>query len=148
MSKQPDTSEDGGISVLEAMHNAFYYFLQALEKLKEEPERQCELMGDYNTAWELQSDVAAGRYLIGNGFLDAGDEQAIAALADAVGDVPVSTLPGGSGRERNLVAMRHASWMPLRDRAAKLRARLQPAAARTYVYLNLPPDLPRSGLRG
>lgn len=103
-------------------------------------------MGDYNTAWELQYDVGAGRYLIGNGFLDKGDEDAIAALADAIGAVPVNTLPGGSGRESNLAAMRHTAWVPLRQQAADLRARLQPAAARTYVYLNLPPDLPRSGL--
>lgn len=145
MSQQP--GEHDGVPLIEALHNGFYYFLQALEKLKEEPERQCQLMGDYNTAWELRSDVAAGRHLIGNGFLDADDEKAIAALADAVDAVPVNTLPGGAGRERNLAAMRHIAWIPLREQAAKLCIRLQPAAARSYLYLNLPPDLPRSGLR-
>jgi hypothetical protein len=109
MSQQ--SNEHDGVPLIEALHNGFYYFLQALEKLKEGPERQCRLMGDYNTAWELQSDIAAGRYLIGNGFLDAGDEEAIAALADAVDAVPVNTLPGGAGRERNLAAMRHIAWI-------------------------------------
>ncbi len=67
---QPD--ENDGVPLIEALHNAFYYFLQALEKLKEEPERQCQLMGDYNAACELQADIAAGRYLIGNDFLSTG----------------------------------------------------------------------------
>ena len=104
-------------------------------------------MGHCNTAWELQSDIAAGRYLIGKEFLSADDEKAIAALTDAVDAVPVNTLPGGAGRDPNLAAMQHSVWIPLREQAAKLRLCLQPAAARTYAYLNLPPDLPRSGLR-
>lgn len=143
----PLPNELEGLSLIEALHNGFYYFLQALEILKEEPERQCQLMGDYNTAWELRSDIAAGRYLIGKGFLDASDEEAIAALGDAVSAVPVDILPSGAGRECNFAAMRHVSWIPLREQAANLRIRLQPAAVRTYLYLNLPPDLPRSGLR-
>jgi hypothetical protein len=143
---QQSADEDSAPSLVEATHNAFYYFLRAVDVLKEEPERQCQLMGDYNTAWELQSDIGAGRYLIGKGILDRGDEDAIAALTDAVGAVPTATLPAGSGRERNLAAMQHGSWVPLRKQAAQLRARLQPAAARTYAYLNMPADLPGSGL--
>jgi hypothetical protein len=145
MPQQP-ADEDSAALIVEATHNAFYYFLRAVDILKEEPERQCQLMGDYNTAWELQSDIGAGRYLIGKGILDRGDEDAIAALADAVGAVPTNTLPAGPGRERNLAAMQHAAWVPLRKQAAQLRTCLQPAAARTYAYLNMPPDLPGSGL--
>ncbi len=125
MIHQPD-EEDGAIPLVELLHNTFYYFLQALEVMKEPPERQCQLKGDDNTAWELQSEVVAGRYLIGKGFLDADDESAIAALADAVGTVPANTLPGGSGRANNLAAMRNSAWIPLREQAARLRARLHP----------------------
>lgn len=144
MSQQ--SNEGDSLPLIEALHNGFYYFLQALEKLKERPERTCRLMGYCNTAWELQSDIAAGRYFIGKEFLSADDEKAIAALADAVDAVPVNTLPSGTSRDQNLAAMRHAAWIPLREQAAELRSCLQPAAERTYAYLNLPPDLPRSGL--
>jgi len=140
MPQQPG-DEDSAASIVEATHNAFYYFLRAVDILKEEPERQCQLMGDYNTAWELQSDIGAGRYLLGKGILDREDEDAIAALADAVDTVPINTLPGGTGRERNLSAMQHAAWVPLRKQAAQLQTRLKPAAARTYVFLKVPPDL-------
>lgn len=34
MSQQPDDSDDAAL-IMEGLHNAFYYFLQALEKLKE-----------------------------------------------------------------------------------------------------------------
>jgi hypothetical protein len=144
---QKPTSDDNAplIDTLEATHNAFHYFLLALDILKEQPETQCRLMGDYNTAWELQSDIAAGRYLLGKTILDKGDEDAIAALVEAIGDLPADILQAVSGRERNLAAMRHTAWAPLREQAAELRARLQPAATRTAMYLGMHASPPGSG---
>lgn len=98
----------------ESFRNGCHYFLQALEILSHEPERQCKEMGDYNTAWELKDDVMAGRYLLGQGFLLAAEEAAIARLLKALEAVDVRGMPGGDGREPNLKAMANASWAPVR----------------------------------
>ena len=34
--------------------------------LAESPEKQCELVGNYNVAWELKDEVSSGLYLIKN----------------------------------------------------------------------------------
>lgn len=57
------------IDAEEAFQNNLYYFFRALEILSHDPERQCEEMGDFNTAWELKDDVMAGRALLGSPFL-------------------------------------------------------------------------------
>src|SRR3974390_367996 len=124
--QMPDRNDLLPMDPLEAAYNAFQHFLHALDVLKEQPETQCRLMGDYNTAWELQDDIAAGRHLIFKGILDRDDEDAIAALLEAIGTLPQDILQAASGRQLNLKAMQHRAWEPLRRQAAELRARLQP----------------------
>ena len=36
--------------------NTFFYFIKALRLLELSAEEQCEWMGNYNVAWELQQD--------------------------------------------------------------------------------------------
>jgi hypothetical protein len=43
----------------EWLENEFFYFLKALDTLTLDAEDQCERMGNYNVAWELQEDVSA-----------------------------------------------------------------------------------------
>lgn len=101
-------------------------FVNAVEMTAMPPEQQCETMGDFNVAWELKHDVEAGKLLTGRGYLSAVQEAWILALVGAVQTVPEQVLPAGSGRERNLVAMRHPSWVPLRAIAAHVLDSLQP----------------------
>ena len=72
---RPDRNIILPIDPLEAAYNALQHFLRALDVLKEPPEAQCRLMGDYNTAWELTEDITAGRHLIFKGILDRDDEE-------------------------------------------------------------------------
>ena len=58
----------------EEFHNSYYYYVKALGMLAETAENQCQLMGDYNVAWELKEDVAAGKYLVNRGYLSASQE--------------------------------------------------------------------------
>jgi len=118
----------------ESFRNGCHYFLQALEILSRDPERQCKEMGDYNVAWELKDDVMAGRYLLGQRFLVASEEAAIARLLKALEAVDVRDMPGGAGREPNLRAMAHVSWAPVRALAKAVFEQLRPLAAANRAY--------------
>lgn len=123
------------ISPLQAMHNAYDVFHFTLEALASAPERQCELMGDYNTAWALRDDTLCARYLVGTGFLSESQEAAVLALLDQVEPLPVDTLPSGSGRAVNLAAMQDPAWEPVRVSARCLLETLAPVTAANRAYL-------------
>jgi hypothetical protein len=124
------------LSPIEAFHNGFYSFLVALRVLAKAAEAQCEAMGDFNVAWELQYDVCAGEYLARNNYgqLSASETAAIIALTQNLKGLPASVLPAASGRTLNLQAMRHGAWQPFRAQAISLLALLGPAVQRNMQY--------------
>jgi hypothetical protein len=123
------------ISELEASHNAYSGFAFTLSVLTRPAEEQCELMGDYNTAWELKDDSLAGRYLIGSGLFTDQQEAAILEFLAVIEPVPVSDMPSGPGRAANLAAMRNSAWEPIRQIAERLVAVLAPVTAANREYL-------------
>ena len=131
-------SDSSQISALEASHNAYSVFVFTLESLASPPEKQCELMGDYNTAWELRDDALAGHYLIGSGLFTDEQESAVLEFLTAIGPVPVNDMPTGSGRATNLAAMQDPAWEPIRDHARHLLAILAPVKTANRAYLGLP----------
>jgi hypothetical protein len=118
-------------------HSGYRVFVQAVEMLALPAEAQCAAMGDYNVAWELKDDVQAGKYLVGQGYLNSEQEFWVLALAGALEAVPAQVLPAGAGRETNLVAMQHPSWVPLRAIAALALQALEPFTKENAKYLNL-----------
>lgn len=118
-------------------HTAYRVFAEALEMLAAEAEEQCAAMGDFNVAWELKDDVQAGKYLVGHGHLSAEQEAWILALVCALDAVPTTIFPGGAGRDVNLAAMRHPSWVPIRVLAARTMDALVAASASNARYLSL-----------
>lgn len=118
-------------------HSSYRIFINAVEMLSFPPEQQCTAMGDINVAWEMKSDVSAGRYLVGRGYLNAEQQAWINALAGALDAIPAQVLPAGAGRDTNLQAMRHASWTPLRVMAALVLDALKPFTEANAKYLHL-----------
>ncbi|MEP6722200.1 MAG: hypothetical protein ABJA77_12175 [Variovorax sp.] len=119
----PDPNVNGQVPadvMLDAFHNAYHYFVEAVKVLSHGAEAQCIAMGDYDVAWEIKDDVGAGRYLVGKTFLGAPEEQAIVHLIAALEGVPEHVLHAASGREASLRAMLHPSWAPLRGLAARV----------------------------
>ncbi|MEQ8035051.1 hypothetical protein [Xanthomonas sp. WHRI 6106] len=131
-------SHPSQISTLEASHNAYDVFVFALGALADSADKQCELMGDYNTVWELRDDALAGHYLIGSGLLTGQQEAAILEFLAAIDPIPVNEMPFGSGRAANLAAMQNPAWEPIRDLAQQLLALLAPVTAANRAYLGLP----------
>ena len=118
-------------------HSGYCVFVQAVEMLSASPDQQCAAMGDYNVAWELKDDVRAGKYLVGLGYLTEAQESWILALVGALDGVPAQVLPAGAGRETNLLAMQHPSWVPLRVIAAHVLESLKPLTLENAKYLHL-----------
>jgi hypothetical protein len=131
-------SDPSKISDQEASHNAYDVFVFTLEALASPPEKQCELMGDYNTAWELRDDALAGHYLIGSGLFTDQQERAILEFLAAIDPVPVNDMPSGSGRATNLAAMQNPVWEPIRDLAKRLVSTLASVTSANRAYLGLP----------
>jgi Asp-tRNA(Asn)/Glu-tRNA(Gln) amidotransferase A subunit family amidase len=121
----------------EEFHSSYRIYLQALEMLAETPENQCQLMGDYNVAWELKEDVAAGRYLVNRGYLSAAQEAWVVAMAAALEAIDTLVLPAGPGRDVNLLAMQNPNWEPLRYLAAEVVRQLAPFTELNSSYLKL-----------
>ena len=128
-------SDPSQISALEASHHAYGVFVFTLDVLTHPAEKQCELMGDYNTAWELRDDALAGHYLIGSGLFTDQQEAAVLDFLAAIDPVPVNDMPSGSGRVANLAAMQNSAWEPIRDLAERLLAILAPVTAANRAYL-------------
>jgi hypothetical protein len=118
-------------------HSGYRVFLQSVEMLSTSPEEQCELMGDYNVAWELKDDVLRGKYFVGRGYLTDEQEAWVCALVGALEAVPAQVLPSGAGRETNLRAMQHSSWVPLRVIAHHALKALEPFTQTNAEYLRL-----------
>jgi hypothetical protein len=52
MTSQPDSGE---MSPEEEFANSYYYFVEALKVLAADADSQCDVMGNYNVAWEVVS---------------------------------------------------------------------------------------------
>lgn len=129
------------ISEEEWFEHEFFYFVEALDILELSAEDQCERMGNYNVAWELQEDVSAPILgMISSSFSYFTEAQSVALrrLADALKALPeeaivVEGLPTTS-HEGSIAAMRHPSWAPLRTQARELLKLLEPAIQRNATY--------------
>lgn len=128
---------------LDDFENAFFYFVRALEVLGLPAEAQCEQMGNYNVSWELRHDASSGAMAItemATGRLTAEQSDRVAGLISALADLPDEAIAPPGIRTDNhvgsLMAMRHASWDPVRREAVNLLALLESAILRNDRYFS------------
>ena len=127
----------------ESDQNGFSYFVKALEILSMDAETQCEAMGNYNTPWEIQHDVADSATLSESPILRFTYEQqdAIRDISRRLLILPMAAIaPDGMAMTTHsgcIAGMRHPDWEPLRVKAKQLLALLKPAIAENRRYLNL-----------
>ncbi|WP_321922320.1 hypothetical protein [Burkholderia sp. BCC1998] len=134
MTSQPHSS---GMSPEEAFANSYYHFVEALKILAADAEFQCDVMGNYNVAWELKHDVSAGSCMLTltSGELTKQQRDGIAGIVAALDEIPDSVLEGGTTAAVNKRAMHHPCWIPLRARAAELLTLLSSATSRNEAFL-------------
>lgn len=121
-------------------HNTFHFFFRSLTILSYEAERQCEEMGDFNTAWELKNDVMNGESLLGSNFLTDLEKRCISVLLAALEPIPVNEMPAGVGRAPNLEAMNHPAWLDVREFAKYACIELAEKAMINDAYFQLGPS--------
>jgi hypothetical protein len=129
---------DETASVEESYHNSYYYFIRAVKILSESPEKQCELVGNYNVAWELKDEVTSGLYLIESpaSTLSSSQKLAIQQLIDELNKIPANVLREVTSHENNLKAMQSPVWEPLRKQAAILQRTLESATKNNEQYFS------------
>ncbi|WP_213949514.1 hypothetical protein [Luteibacter sp. dw_328] len=129
------------LSAEEWFEHEIFYFLKALRILELSADEQCEVMGNYNVAWEIQEDVSGpipGMVNSPLSYFTGAQADALVRLASALKELPeeaivVEGLPTNS-REGSIAAMRHRSWEPLRIRASDVLRVLEPAIQRNAAY--------------
>lgn len=121
--------------------NELFYFHKALQVLAMEAEEQCEVMGNYNTAWEILHDISGPiPFMVKDpvSHLTEGQSAALARLADAMNELPEEGLfPEGfspTTHEGCVAAMKHPSWVSVRIQAGELLKVLEPAMQRNADY--------------
>lgn len=129
------------ISVEESFENSLFYFLEALRILELSAEEQCEAMGNYNVAWEMQHDISGSispLVTCSVSYFTEAQTSALLALEGAMKELPEEALvPEGmstKSHEGSIATMQHHAWEPLRARASELLQMLEPAIQRNAAY--------------
>lgn len=120
----------------ESLRTGFFYFIEAIATLAAAPEAQCESYGDFNVAWEIKDDVAAGRLFAEWPQLTVHQRTEMLSLIAALDQVPEVVLRSALSRQANLEAMSNPAWTPLREQAEKLLVVLQALSKSNAVWLN------------
>ena len=126
---------------LDIFENSFRVFIFSLEVLSHDAVTQCEEMGNYNTPWEIQRDVAHGGVaLLGSSscYLTWEQTEKVVALSVLLRELPQEAIsPPGmltTNHAGCITAMNHPAWEPLRREAAQLLVLLEPAIKRNEAY--------------
>src|SRR5256885_306352 len=134
------TEFEQGMSDIEGYANAFYYFILNLIILSEGPERQCEMMGYDNVAWELRHDVVLWADVVINlsdGILSKDQREEISHLKMEVAAIPEYAVDVYNVKQEHLIAMKDPIWVPIRAKAKKLISLLKSEIDRTNEILHL-----------
>lgn len=121
-----------------------FCFLKALRILELSAEEQCERMGNYNVAWEIQEDVSApvrGMVSSSAAYFTEAQSVGLVRLAGALKELPDEAIAvaglATTSHEGSIAAMRHPSWAPLRMQASELLRLLAPAIEINAAYFRL-----------
>lgn len=130
-----------GMSDEEWFEHELFYFLKALRVLEMNPEDQCEVMGNFNVAFEIQLDVSGPAVAMAASpisYFTEAQAAELLRLADALKTLPEEAIfPKGlnvRSHEGSITAMNHPSWAPLRIQARDLLKVLESAIQRNVAY--------------
>lgn len=106
----------------DAFDNGLHYLRKALENLAKPPSEQCDVMGDYNVAWELRDDVLSHIRLLEVTDCQLNEEQGqgIFRVGNMLRALDPKLLALANTRAANIAAMTDTSWAPIRREAAAL----------------------------
>ena len=113
----------------ELFHTRLFYFLEALNVLAMDASAQCDVMGNFNVAREIQQDARDGAVALSTSsdeYLSPAEKEGIAKLLTPLDQLPEAALL----RHEHAKAMNHPAWEDLRKLAIQLLDQLSAAAER------------------
>jgi hypothetical protein len=131
-SKYPIANET--MTLEESFHNCFFYFMEAVDALSLNAAEQCEVMDNFNVAWEIQHDVLDGGTSLINWPIDYLSQSEKDAIAHVI--TPLKELPDDALLSDNMRAMSHPSWADLRIAAKRLRVQLDDAVKKNRKFFD------------
>lgn len=133
--KPASVTDNEPMSLEESFHNCFLYFMQAVDVLSLDAAEQCETMGNFNVAREIQQDVHDDGTALINWpvtYLSLGERDAIAQLISSLMELPEAALL----RHEHKQAMSHPAWADLRSAAKCLRVQLDEAVKKNRDFFS------------
>ena len=124
-SREPLSSED-------SFHHCFFYFVKGLEVLTLDAAAQCDVMGNFHVAREIQHDVLdPGTSLTTwpGEYLNQSEKEAITAVVDILKELPEDAL-----QVHHFQAMSHPAWVAVRSAAVALISHLAAASEKTAAF--------------
>lgn len=111
----------------EQFEQAYFSFAKALRVASENADKQCEIMGFHNVAWEIRDDVNSGLYMlnVSDGFLSDALQHSIREFVAAVNNLPDYIFCEAISKKQNLETMRDPCWEAIRTQAHCLIKALQ-----------------------
>lgn len=132
--------EQNGLQAGEEYANAFLHFHGVLEVLIENAQKQCEIMDNFNVAWELRDDASRGARAVLNlagGKLSDDQRAGIQRLLTDIDTMPDSVLDVLNVKDEHLRAMNSPYWAPVRVDAKELISLLEPELKRVKHVLGI-----------
>ena len=122
----------------ESMQNAYFYFMQTVSCLTKSAKEQCEMMGWFNVAYELQLDAKVVDNLIGQQqiIFTAEEVEQMKLFSNSLQGLAPPFLGTGGSRNENLENMQASQWDKVREEAKKLELILTNQTAATLRYFN------------
>lgn len=108
--------------------------MKALDVLASDAAEQCEVMGNYNVAWEIQYDVLDGGTSLINWPIDYLSQPKKDAIAQVI--TYLKELPDDALLSDHMLAMNHPSWAELRLVAIRLRVQLNDVTKKNREYFD------------
>ena len=131
------------ISSRERFEYTLRHFIDTLQLLNVHPAEQVRCNGNYNTAYELLWDLAAGRAMIDEPacYLPPDVCESIGRLTGDLARLPFENQAGRQGDAEehlsaNLTDMLQPCWAPIRVQARELLDALTPAMLINQVYFD------------
>jgi hypothetical protein len=125
------------LSEEELFQNGYHHFHRNLTILEKDCVTQCNMVGNFNVAWELQDELLRDAFVVLNypwNGLNSELKGLVEKLMADLEAIPKSVMSGDRTVEGSQRDMSHPCWTPLREQAANLLKALEPATKLNAEY--------------
>ena len=118
------------------MQNMYFYFMQTVSCLTKSAEEQCDIVGNFNVAYELALEAKVVDCLIDQNYIKFTDKEIkqMTSFLHSLEGLEPPFLGSGGSRDENIANMRDYHWDSVREEAKKLEAILREKTEANLKY--------------